>query len=548
MGNHDGTDGRLGRRQFLGAAAAVAAGAFLGAPTRRARAAERPNILWLTCEDTSPDLGCYGDDYAVTPSLDAFAGEAALFSSAFSISGVCAPSRSALITGMYPSSIGTHHMRCQGVPPRYVSCFTEYLRQAGYYCTNNSKTDYNFPPPITAWDENGREAHYRNRPDGMPFFSVFNTTVTHESQIRADDDQFARNTRRLTDDQRHDPDQAVVPPYYPDTDVTRTDWARYYDLVTAMDYWFGDRVAELDEQGLADNTIVFFYGDHGRGLPRAKRWIYDSGIHVPLLVRWPGVLDDGVVIDDLVSFVDFAPTVLSLAGVPVPEYMQGRPFLGDQAAEPREMVYAARDRMDEAVDIVRAVRDDRFKYIRNFQAMKPYAQYIDYMEKMPTMREMRRLNKEGKLEGAEKQFFLPEKPEEELYDTAADPHEVSNLAGDPGYRHVLERMRHELAAWMDRIDDLALIPEDELNEQRRPGGVWEVTRKPEITIAERDGRALATLSCPTPGASIAYTTDEGDDAHWWLYSGPVPVEKGTQIRAKACRLGYRDSDVVSEEI
>ncbi len=505
---------------------------------------ERPNILWITCEDISPDLGCYGDTYARTPNLDELARQGVRFTRAFSVSGVCAPSRSALITGMYPTTIGTHHMRCKAVPPPYVKCFTEYLRAAGYYCTNNVKTDYQFDAPVTAWDACSRQAHWRNRARGQPFFSVFNLTVTHESRIRAPDKQFATMTAKLKPGQRHDPAKAVLPPYYPGTPIVRNDWARYYDLITAMDLQVADLLKQLADDGLADSTIVFFYSDHGRGLPRAKRWVYDSGTHVPLIIRWPDGKGAGTVCDDLVSFIDFGPTVLSLARVEVPSYMQGRAFLGPQAArEPHQYVFAARDRMDETYDIIRAVRDKRYKYIRNFKPGRPYAQYIDYMEKMPTMQEMRRLNKERKLVGPQKLFFLPEKPEEELYDLTADPHEVNNLAYSPVHQDVLKRMRTVLEKWMKETDDLGLISEDDLNERMRPGGKWATTATPVLTPlgTTSDGRVSLEITCPTEGASVAYTTGPGDRPHWKLYTDRLTLDKGVMVRAKAIRLGYKES-------
>ncbi|MCS7316593.1 MAG: sulfatase, partial [Bryobacteraceae bacterium] len=271
------------RREFL---ASSAASIFVPGP--RPGETQRPNILWLSAEDLSPDLGCYGDAYAHTPNLDRLASEGALYRQAFATYPVCAPSRSSIITAMWPASIGTHHMRSQAVPPPFVKCFTEYLRAAGYYCTNNVKTDYNFPAPLTAWDDCSNRAHYRNRRKGQPFFAVFNNTVTHEGQIRAEREVFARQTARLKPEERHDPAKAVLPPYYPDTPVVRRDWANYYDLITALDYWVGDWLMRLEQEGLADNTVVFFWSDHGRGLPRAKRWPYDSGCRVPLIVRWPG--------------------------------------------------------------------------------------------------------------------------------------------------------------------------------------------------------------------------------------------------------------------
>jgi N-sulfoglucosamine sulfohydrolase len=534
------------RRGFLATAGiGLMASVFIG----KAHAVRRPNILWISTEDISPDLGCYGDEYAHTPNLDKLAGEGALYTNAFSISGVCAPSRSCLITGMYPTSIGTHHMRSQGVPPAYIKCFTEYLRAAGYYCTNSVKTDYNFSCPVTAWDECSKNAHWRNRASGQPFFSVINITTTHERQIRLSDDAFKKRTRNLTPDERHDPRKATLPPYYPDTPIVRKDWDNYYDLITVMDKQVSRILSQLEEDGLDKDTVVFFFGDHGRGLPRAKRWIYDSGMRVPLIIRWPGNIKPETKLDRLVSFVDFAPTLLSLAGVEIPGYMQGEAFLGGREAAPRDYVYAARDRMDETYDIIRAVRDKQYKYIRNYQAQKPYVQYIDYMEKMPTMQEMRRLNKAKDLVGVQKNFFLPEKPEEELYDTVADPHEVNNLAQQSAYGNTLRRFRKAHKQWMKATGDLGLVKEDVLMERVRPGGKWSKTAEPTIKTGRGtySGAVNVSLACPSKGASIAYTTKIGKKAHWELYSKPFKLRKSAVLRVKACRLGYKDSAVVEKQ-
>lgn len=504
----------------------------------------RPNILWISCEDISPDLGCYGSSYSISPNIDRLAAQGVRYTRAFTVAGVCAPSRSGIITAMYPPSIGTHHMRCKGVPPEYVKCFTEYLRAAGYYCCNNVKTDYNFDTPITAWDESSRQAHWRNCPPDMPFFCVINLTITHESQIRLPDRRFWQRTAALDPEERHDPDKAILPPYYPDTPLVRRDWARYHDLITAMDKQVGEILRQLEEDGLADETVVFFWSDHGRGLPRAKRWIYDSGIHVPLIVRWPGKIQPGTVDDRLISFIDLGPTVLSIAGVPVPEHMQGRPFLGAQAGEPREYIFAHRDRMDETYDMIRAVRDRRFKYIRNFEPYRPYAQTIAYAEQMPTLQEMRRLHAAGLLRGARALFFRPTKPVEELYDTWNDPHEIHNLADDPAYRDVLVRMRGVLERWMVEIGDQGLIPEGQLWEQVKPGGVTPQTATPVIDPpgGSFEKAVTVTLDCPTRGASIAYTFDPpGGRVRWLLYTGPILVERSGVLRVRAIRYGYRES-------
>jgi uncharacterized sulfatase len=544
--------------------------AFLGATPAHIGAAGagravRPNILWISAEDLSPDIGAYGDAYAATPNLDRLATQGARYTQAFSSAPVCAPSRSAIITGMYPTSIGTMHMRSKGVPPAGIKAFTEYLRAAGYYCTNRSKTDYNTEappshrPPDSVWDETSERAHWRNRPDPrQPFFSVFNITTTHESQIRVDASQFAKVTAGLAAGQRHDPARAQLPPYYPDTPVVRNDWARYHDLVTAMDAQVAEILRQLDEDGLADSTVVFFWGDHGRGLPRGKRWVYDSGIKVPLLVRWPGTLTPGAAIDDLVSLVDLGPTVLSIAGVTPPPHMQGRAFLGASKPPARPFVVAHRDRMDEAYDTIRALRDHRYKYIRNFFPGRPHAQHIAYMEEMPTMREWRRLYKDhmnalgadyGRaLSPSQLLFFLPEKPAEELYDVVNDPHEVRNLASSPAHAAVLARMRQALEEWQKETGDLGLVPEEELRERMRPGGTWQRVATPDIAIARQaTGTAVLTLRSSTPGASLVYSLDAGEPVHWRLAAGPVEVALPARVSVKACRMGFLDSEVVVRE-
>jgi len=453
------------RRTFLQGAIASAATAALGGETTLAAGESRPNILWITCEDMSAQIGCYGDAEATTPNLDALAAQGARYDNAYSICGVCAPSRSCLITGMYPPSIGTHHMRCRNMPPAYVRCFPEYLQEAGYYCTNNVKTDYNFDHPKNAWNESSRKAHWRNREDkSQPFFSVFNFTVTHESQIGTLPEDMRDGPRGLLPEQRHDPADAQLPPYYPDTPVIRQHWAHYYDLITAMDAQTGEILRQLEEDGLADNTIVMWYSDHGVGLPRAKRWLYDSGLHIPMIVRWPGVIEPGSVRDELASFVDFAPTVLSLAGVTPPDHMQGQVLLGDAAAPPRDYIYGMRDRMDERYDHIRAVRDKRYKYIRNYEPYRAYDQHLNYPESYPVMQDMRRVQAAGELNDAQQLYFRQSKPTEELYDTDSDPHELENLAEDPALGEDLQRLRDAMDVWEVEVGDLGAIPEFALSD------------------------------------------------------------------------------------
>jgi len=559
----EGARWTLNRREFLLAASgSVAEVLFQGTGAfGQEKDKPRPNFLWISTEDISPDLGCYGDTYAVTPHLDAMAAQGIRYNRVFSHAGVCAPTRSGIITGMYPTTIGTQHMRCQGVPPHYVKCFPEYLRAAGYYCTNNVKTDYQFASPPAAWDECSAKAHWRNRPKDSPFFAVINFTTTHESQIRDHSPELMRRLDGLAPTERHDPAKAKLPPYYPDTLKVREDWARYYDLITLMDKQVKEVLDQLEADGLAEETIVWFWGDHGRGLPRAKRWVYDSGTRVPLILRipekWrklampdnPNALRPGSVNDELVAFVDFAPTMLSLAGVEVPKHMQGQAFLGRHRAKPREYVYGGRDRMDEAYDLIRTVRDKQFRYIRNYMWYVSRGQTITYMDEMPTMQEMRRLHAEGKLQGPQMQYFEPTKPIEELYDTAADPYEVNNLAGDPKHQTVLERMRLAHLEWCRETKDMGLVPEPIFDEMKRPDGKFEKTADPVFVklAGNKDQGGAVTVACATQGASIVWRLggDPKEDAGWSLYVRPVPIQAGEVLHAKACRLGFQDSGVAS---
>ncbi len=529
---------KLDRRDFLkavglGAAALAMPGSLRAAGyPAAAKDSPRPNILWISAEDISPTLGCYGDEYATTPNLDRFAAEGVRYDRAFAHAPVCAPARSGIITGMYPTHIGTTWMRCGGVPPAEAKCFPEYLRAGGYYCTNNSKTDYQFAPPRSAWDESGGRAHWRKRPDkNQPFFAVFNLGVTHES-----------STRRFTPGQpfQHEPAKAPLPPYYPDTPLVRQNLACYYDRMSQLDGQVKGLLDDLEAAGLAEKTIVWFWGDHGWGLTRGKRWVYDSGIRVPLMVRVPAELRawagagsakavaPGRAEGELVSFIDFAPTMLSLAGIPIPKHMQGQAFLGPQKAPPRQYVFAARDRMDETYDCIRALRDKRFKYIRNFMPYLTRGQHIAYMDRTPILQEMRRLHAAGRLKpGPQRQFFEPTKPVHELYDTAADPHEVHNLAAVPKYKDMLARMSAELVRFMKRIGDVGLIPEPDFDAMKGSGTAAAPTFHPRKGLAP-GAAAAVEITCATRGASITCQLVEA--------AGAAGGDRGTALNADAAKI------------
>ena len=432
---------------------------------------KQPNIVWISCEDISPHLGCYGDPHAITPNLDKLAQEGTRYTNAFTTAGVCAPCRSAIITGMYQNSIGTHHMRCNATLPTWLKPFPVYLREAGYYCTNNSKTDYQFSKPAKKeiWDICGAKGHWKNRPQkSQPFFAVFNFTGCHESGI-ASESKYKSVTEDLLPSQRQNPKElTTLPPYYPDTTITREDWKRNYELITAMDVWAGDLIQQLKDAGEYDNTIIIYWSDHGVGLPRAKRWLYDSGTHIPLIIRVPEKFQKSLDIsslatdNQLISAVDFAPTVLNIAGIDPPSYLQGRAFLGLHLSPPRKFVYGARDRMDERYDIIRTVRGPQYRYIRNFEPLKPYYQYMNTPEKGATMQEIRKKEASGQLDPVMALFSANEKPVEELYDTHTDPFEIHNLADDPAFSQRLSEMRHALSEWQNEIGDVGLIPEAEI--------------------------------------------------------------------------------------
>lgn len=509
----------------------------------------KPNILWLSVEDMSPRLGAYGDYTIPTPNIDRIAKEGVMYTNAFSTAGVCAPSRCAIITAMYQTAVGGHNMRTFNiypevkgvpanysiVPPPYVKAFPEYLRAHGYFCTNNSKTDYQFESTPTTWDENNIKAHYKNRDKQQPFFAVFNCMITHESQI------WERSKRPL----RVDPSKVKVPPFYPDTDSVRRDIARHYTNISETDDWVGQKLKELEDAGQLDNTIIFFWSDHGDGLPFFKREITDRGLRVPLIIRYPHKQNSGTIVPDLVSLIDLGPTALSLAGVKPPAYTQGQAFEGKYKMPSRKYIYGARDRMDVPVDRVRSVRDKHFRYVRNYNPELPAYQNITYRIQQPVMREILRQRDIGTLNTNQMQWFAAPRPAEELYALDSDSLEMRNVSSNPAYEKDLKRLRMVLDEWIIQTNDMGSVPEPQMLAQ-----MWNGKSEPPVTedpiVTASNG--IITISDNTEGASIGYQiVQETNDksGSWRVYVKPFKIPKGNTVIAVAQRIGYQRSKEVS---
>tara|TARA_R110002096_G_scaffold9533_3_gene37612 strand:- start:76417 stop:78162 length:1746 start_codon:yes stop_codon:yes gene_type:complete len=541
---------------------------------------ERPNILWLVTEDMGAYIPPFGDSTVVTPNLTRLAQEGVIYPNLYSTSGVCAPSRAAIATGMYPSSIGANHMRTnsytevtglppyEAVPPSEVKMISEWMRTQGYYCTNNYKEDYQFKAPKTAWDESSPYAHWRNRKENQPFFSVFNFTDTHESGLfepyglreietrlyQAGDRDYkwkgfgeshANNRMTEAETPKHLPKDTKfnIPPYLPNTEATRRDMWKLYNNIAEMDHQVGAVLKQLEADGLLENTIIFFYGDHGGPLPREKRLIYDSGLNTPMIVRFPNKLKAGTKDNQLISFVDFAPTLLSLIGEEPKPYLQGQGFLGEHKPEERKYIHAAADRFDGFTDAIRAVRDNQYKYIRNYRPEQGYYLPVEYRERIPTMQDLLRLKEESKLNEIQLQWFREQKPREELFDCNADPFELNNLADNPTFQEKLNELSAEMDSWLTEIRDTPNLGEMKLVERLWSGKDSKpVTSDPIIT--SKNGKA--SVSCETEGASIGYKIikDGNTPKSWMVYQNPVNLSEGEKILAQAHRIGFVPSKAV----
>ncbi len=487
------------RRDFLKMAGwettALLAGCSTKTSTRTkpvAQGQQRPNILWLISEDTSPDIGCYGHPQLKTPNIDRLAGEGALFTNAFVTGPVCSASRSGFMTGMYQTSIGAHNHRSHRndgyTLPSPAGLITDYFRRAGYFTCNCAglsykkpgKTDWNFTPSTRPFD--GTDWSQRRR--GQPFFAQINFGMTHRP--------FRRDKNSPVD-----PDKVELPPYYPDHPVARRDWADYLESVQVLDTEIGVALQWLQKEGMADNTIVMYFGDHGRPHVRGKQWLYEGGIRIPMIVRWPAHIERETVIDDLVSSVDFARTFLSLAGIEPPKHLQGHVVFGPRKQR-RKYVFAARDRCDGTVDRIRCVRSRRYKYIRNYYPERPYMQFNAYKKlQYPMVTVLQVLHKQGKLTPDQAKFMAPSRPREELYDLQADPHELRNLAEEPKFKAVLKEHRRKLDDWIKATGDRGETPED-----------------PRVIVEEQD-RMMTSYKQQMEERNLSPDVSDEDYLAWW---------------------------------
>ena len=503
---------------------------------------QHPNIIWLVAEDQSPDFfPMYGDSTISLPTLETLADDGVVFDNAFAPVPVCAPARSALITGMYPTTLGTHNMRTfkswaeenepsieipsySPIVPDGVRMFTEYLRKEGYYCINGPKEDYNFAKTEGAWDESSADRHWRKRKKDQPFFAVFNFSVCHESQIwsRGKDSLFVN------------PALVPVPPYFPDTEIVRHDLAVNYSNLKRLDDQLAEVISQLKDDGLYENSIIFFYGDHGGPFPRYKRALYDTGIKVPLVIKFQNNDKAGNRDDRLINFIDFAPTMLSWVGIEPPKVMQGIAQFGAYEVKKKpEYTFHSSDRFDELYDRLRAVRSKRYKYIKSFNTEVSHAMPVAYREQMPMMQELRKLYKAHKLNEEQALWLSPTKPGEELYDLKSDPHELRNLAQKPEFRDTLIMMRKVMKNWINNTNDLGQYPEKELIAKWLTNG--KQRQLPPLEMEEKeDGIYLFTKKSD---ASIIWK--QPNDSVWMIYKNPIP--KGTAFIAKSERIGYHDS-------
>tara|TARA_B110000090_G_scaffold210033_1_gene269511 strand:+ start:1548 stop:3233 length:1686 start_codon:yes stop_codon:yes gene_type:complete len=524
---------------------------------------EKLNVIWISCEDMGPVLGTYGVNEISTPNIDKLAEQGVKYTNAYSTVGVCAPSRFSIITGMYPARLGAHNMRSgnfytykdpdkltykqnkgvvdksgENVPeyevvtPANVKVFTEYLRNENYYCVNNNKCDYQFNSPFTAWDEVSGNISYKDRPENTPFFYVKNLMVTHESRI------WLRKDEPITVDKNI----LKIPAYYPDIPEVRNDIAIKYSNIQEMDRQVGEIISDLKNDNLLDKTIIFFWSDHGGNLLRQKRAVGNSGLKVPLIVRFPDGYRSGEVDDRIVSLMDLGPTTMSLLGIKPPLFLDGKAFLGKFKTKPRSYAFGSADRFDESTDMQRSVIDGRYVYIKNFMPELPLIYKNKYREQVSMNKKIIQMSNDNELIGDSKYIFMKTKQEEELYDLKYDPYEVNNIANNPDYKDKLIELRDALKSWQNEIDDKGFTNESELINEFWPNMIQPLTKSVEITVLDN----IILLKCDTSGASIGYQIgSQIGSQNWNLYNKPFNIFPNQKIATRAIKIGYKASAITT---
>ena len=522
---------------------------------------EKLNVIWISCEDMGPVLSSYGVKEISTPNIDRLAEEGIKYTNAYSTVGVCAPSRFSIITGMYPARLGAHNMRTgnfytykdpdkltykqnkgvidksginvpeyEVVTPTNIKAFTEYLRNENYYCINNNKCDYQFNSPFTAWDEVSGNISYKDRPKNTPFFYVKNLMVTHESRI------WLRKNEPITVNK----DILKIPAYYPDIPEVRNDIAIKYSNIQEMDRQVGEIISDLEKNDLLDKTIIFFWSDHGGNLLRQKRAVGNSGLKVPLIIRFPDGFRSGEVDNRIVSLMDLGPTTMSLLGIKPPSFLDGKAFLGKYKTKPRNYAFGSADRFDESTDMQRSVIDGRFVYIKNFMPELPLIYRNKYREQISMNKKIIQMDRDDELIGDSKYIFMKSKQDEELYDLKFDPYEVDNIANNPDYKDKLIELRNALNTWQYEIDDKGFINESELINEFWPNMIQPITKPVEITVSDN----VISLKCETKGASIGYQIGaQIGSQNWKLYNKPFDLSSNQKLATRAIKIGYKASTI-----
>ncbi|MBL6705523.1 MAG: sulfatase [Planctomycetaceae bacterium] len=508
--------------------------------TAAASAEDRPNILWLTCEDNNVNwVGCYGNPHADTPNIDALAAEGFQYMHCYANAPVCAPSRSTWITGIHALSMGTHPMRSRyPIPHDRISYYPDLLKKVGYYVGNATKTDYNIGDrdDKDAWDTN--KADWKVLKQQQPFFMVINNTKSHESKAFGD----VNNTT-------HSPDDVRLAKYHPDIPDIRKNYAHYHDQMKKMDADIGLALEELERSGLAENTIVIHNSDHGGVIARSKRFLFNSGTHCPLIIRIPEKFkhlrpaEPGSKVNRLVSFIDMTKTWLKICGAETPDYLQGKTFLGPDEEE-RDYHVSFRGRMDERCDNVRAIRDQKFLYIRNYMPYAPWGQHLNYLWTMKATTAWEAHHRAGKTDAITGRFFGT-KPMHELYDTSVDPDNVNNLVDDPKYADEVARLSKALDEWQVRNFDSGLLPESEIVKRSEDAGmtIYDLVRDPSLydlkayQLASAKALSLDAANLPGFYRDLSHA-DSG--VRYWAIVGCFNLQKTTRLDTNFVRRSLSD--------